>query len=78
MKTRTFKLDKLVRDKIVESTEAQGGVVKYEQLKGAKLRRALVEKLIEETQELKMKGSLSSDELADIKGVLKMVTTYTS
>jgi predicted house-cleaning noncanonical NTP pyrophosphatase (MazG superfamily) len=69
MKTRTFKLDKLVRDKIVESTEAQGGKVKYKILKGDELTGALVDKLIEEAQELK-NADLSVGELADIKELL--------
>jgi predicted house-cleaning noncanonical NTP pyrophosphatase (MazG superfamily) len=68
-KTRSFRLNKLVRDKIVHSTKAQGGTVKYEELKGKKLTRALVEKLIEEAQELK-KANLSVGELADIKELL--------
>jgi predicted house-cleaning noncanonical NTP pyrophosphatase (MazG superfamily) len=51
-KTRSFRLNKLVRDKIVQSTEAQGGTVKYEQLEGKELTRALVQKLIEEAQEI--------------------------
>jgi predicted house-cleaning noncanonical NTP pyrophosphatase (MazG superfamily) len=68
-KTRTFKLNKLVRDKIVESTEAQGGMVKYEKLQGKKLTQALVNKLIEESQELK-NSNLSAEELADIKELL--------
>jgi predicted house-cleaning noncanonical NTP pyrophosphatase (MazG superfamily) len=69
MRTRTFKLNKLVRDKIVENTQAQGGTVKYEQLKGKELTGALVAKLIEEAQEMKKSG-LTAEELADIKEVL--------
>jgi predicted house-cleaning noncanonical NTP pyrophosphatase (MazG superfamily) len=69
MKTRTFKLNKLVRDKIIQSTEAQGGKVTYRQLKGKELRRALVDKLIEEAQELQS-SRLSAEELADIKELL--------
>lgn len=68
-KTRTFRLNKLVRDKIVQSTELQGGIVKYKQLEGKELRKALVEKLIEEAQELK-NSRLSAEELADIKELL--------
>lgn len=69
MKTRTFKLNKLVRDKIIQSTEAHGGKVTYRQIKGKELRRALVDKLIEEAQELK-NSKLSAEELADIKELL--------
>ena len=69
MKTRTFKLNKLVRDKIVESTESMGGTVKHRELKGKELTNALIEKLIEESHELKKNG-LTVEELADIKELL--------
>lgn len=69
MRTRTFKLNKLVRDKIVDSTEAQGGEVKYKQLTGSKLNQALLDKLIEEAKELK-NSEMSVSELADLKEIL--------
>jgi predicted house-cleaning noncanonical NTP pyrophosphatase (MazG superfamily) len=69
MKTLTFKLNKLVRDKIVEMNISYGGKVDYKELKGRQLTNALVDKLIEEAQELK-NGDLSADELADIKEIL--------
>jgi predicted house-cleaning noncanonical NTP pyrophosphatase (MazG superfamily) len=69
MKTRTFNLNKLVRDKIVEYNIGYGGKVKYKTLSGKKLTLALIDKLIEEAQELK-KSDLSADELADIKEIL--------
>lgn len=72
MKTRTFKLNKLVRDKIVESTEAQGGVVNYKKLSGQKLTDALVKKFIEEAEELKV-SELSVDELADLKEIIEQI-----
>lgn len=68
-KTRTFQLNKLVRDKIVESTQAMGGTVKYRELKSQELTNALIEKLIEEAHELKKNG-LTLEELADIKELL--------
>ena len=69
MKTRTFKLNKLVRDKIVENNIGYGGKVKYKTLSGNDLTKALIDKLIEEAKELK-KSDLSAEELADIKEIL--------
>ena len=75
MKTRTFKLNKLVRDKIVQSTESQGGVVRYRTLKGEELTKALVTKLIEEANELKT-SDLSVGELADLKELVEALATH--
>lgn len=50
--SRTFKLNKLVRDKIVEFNIGYGGVVEYKTLSGEKLNNALVAKLVEEAKEL--------------------------
>lgn len=63
---RTFKLSKLVRDKIVQSTEAQGGTVEYHTLRGKKLTKALLTKLTEEANELKA-SDLNVGELADLQ-----------
>jgi predicted house-cleaning noncanonical NTP pyrophosphatase (MazG superfamily) len=72
MKTRTFKLNKLVRDKIVQSTQAQGGEVGYKTLSGKELVDALVAKFIEEAQELRT-SQLSADELADLKEIIEQI-----
>ncbi len=72
MKARTFKLNKLVRDKIVASTEAQGGEVKYKTLGGEKLTQALVTKLVEESKELQT-SELSAGELADLKEIIEQI-----
>ena len=68
-KYRTFKLNKLVRDRIIELTEAYGGKVHSEILSGEKLRLALINKLIEEAQELKT-SEISAAELADLQEIL--------
>jgi len=75
MKTRTFRLNKLVRDKIVESTEAQGGTVKYRTLKGDELTKALLTKLVEEANELKT-SDLSVGELADLKELVEALAAH--
>jgi predicted house-cleaning noncanonical NTP pyrophosphatase (MazG superfamily) len=75
VKTRTFKLDKLVRDKIVESTEAQGGEVKYRVIKGENLTKALLTKLIEEAKELKT-SDLSVGELADLQELVDALAVH--
>ena len=72
MKTRTFRLNKLVRDKIVASTEALGGQVTYKKLGDKKLTEALVTKLVEEAKELEV-SELSAGELADLKEIIKQI-----
>lgn len=72
MKTRTFRLNKLVRDKIVELNIGYGGTVNYKKIKGRKLTAALVDKLIEEAKELKA-SDLSADELADLKEITEQI-----
>ena len=72
MRTRTFKLNKLVRDKIVQSTQAQGGEVNYKTLSGDELNKALVTKLIEEAEELRG-SNFSASELADIKELIEQI-----
>lgn len=69
MKSRTFKLNKLVRDKIVQSTIEQGGAVDYQSLKGKEFTNALVVKLIEEAKELQG-NQLSAEELADLQEII--------
>ena len=69
---RTFELNKLVRDKIVESTKTQGGEVKYKKLGDKKLTEALVAKLVEEAKELKG-TELSIEELADLKEIIEQI-----
>ena len=72
MKTRTFKLNKLVRDGIIEFTIGYGGSAKYKVLKGHKLNEALIDKLIEEARELKNEG-LSVEELADLQEIISQL-----
>ena len=72
MKTRTFKLNKLVRDEIVQSTEVQDGVVNYKKLSGTELTAALIQKLAEEIEELKG-ANFSASELADLKEIIEQL-----
>lgn len=66
-----FKYSKLVRDKIVEHQIASGAVPKYRQLDDEQHKSALVNKIIEEAQEI-----ISSDarerasEIADVQQAL--------
>jgi predicted house-cleaning noncanonical NTP pyrophosphatase (MazG superfamily) len=69
MKPRTFKLNKLVRDKIVQLHLDMGGGVEHKTLKGTELNEALVQKLIEEAVELK-NSELSAGELADLQEII--------
>ena len=73
MQTRTFKLDKLVRDGIVESTESQGGQVEYEVLEGQELIDALVKKLQEEFEELQNGEEPDLEKLADLAEILDSI-----
>jgi len=68
---RTFRLDKLVRDKIVESTEAMGGSADHHVLEGEALTTALRNKLDEEIAELKNGQESSLEKLADIREVIE-------
>jgi predicted house-cleaning noncanonical NTP pyrophosphatase (MazG superfamily) len=72
MKTRTFRLNKLVRDKIIEYNIGYGGKVQYKTLRGEKLNNALVVKLVEEAKELQS-GELSAEELADLKEIIEQI-----
>src|SRR6266576_2989307 len=75
MKARTFKLNKLVRDNIVQSTEDQSGKVNYKTLKGKQLTKALLTKLIEEADELRA-SNLSVGELADLKELVEALADH--
>jgi predicted house-cleaning noncanonical NTP pyrophosphatase (MazG superfamily) len=69
--TRTFNLNKLVRDKIVENLIERGGEVAYEKLEGEQLIEALLAKLHEEVGELG--DEISLEELADIAEVVEAI-----
>lgn len=73
MKNRTFRLSKLVRDKIVERHEDMGGSVVYRQLKGRELIAALANKVIEEARELQ--ENPTADEIADVREALSKIAT---
>lgn len=66
---RTFRLNKLVRDKLVQINLDMGGEVDFKILGSDKLNQALVQKLIEEARELK-NSELSAEELADLQEIL--------
>ncbi len=70
MKTRTFELNKLVRDKIVESTENEGGSAEYRVIEGEELTQAEKDKLLEELGELMDGPEPDLEKLADIREVL--------
>lgn len=72
MKTRTFRLNKLVRDNIVQLHLDMGGEVKYKTLAGKKLTKALLTKITEEANELKT-SDLSAGELVDIKEIIEQI-----
>ncbi len=66
---RTFRLHKLVRDKVIQFTVDQGGEVEATKLAGTDFNKALVTKLIEEATELQ-NAELSVEELADLKEII--------
>jgi len=70
---RTFRLDKLVRDKIVESTETMGGSANHRILEGKELTEALMNKLDEEIVELKNGKGSSLEKLADVREVIEAI-----
>jgi predicted house-cleaning noncanonical NTP pyrophosphatase (MazG superfamily) len=66
-----FKLNKLVRDKIVEDQIAAGGKPTYRLLTDEEHKQALVTKIIEETKELsKASEAAIADEIADVLQVV--------
>ena len=73
MANRTFQLNKLVRDGILESTEAIGGVVYYETVQGVKKADLLIDKLFEEIQEFDQSRDVK--ELAQILGIFGALAT---
>lgn len=75
MKTRTFKLNKLVRDKIVPIHLEMGGEVSYKTVKDNKLTKALLTKLIEETRELKA-SDFAASELADLQELVDALANH--
>ena len=77
MKTRTFKLNKLVRDNIVKYHLEIGGEgsVKHKTLSSDKLTKALLTKLREEANELKT-SSLSVGEIADLQELVDALAAH--
>lgn len=67
---RTFRLDKLVRDKLVLMMQEMGQAVKYRVLDDEEYQQALQDKLVEETSEFNFKSPTALDELADLKAVI--------
>ncbi len=68
-KPRTFKLNKLVRDKIINAHIDEGGSVSSINISGNRLNSELIKKLQEEAKELK-NSKLSIEELADLQEIL--------
>jgi predicted house-cleaning noncanonical NTP pyrophosphatase (MazG superfamily) len=69
MKDRTFKLNKLVRDKIVRDHIDSGGKVKFRRLSAQEKRQALTDKIIEETKEL----AISEEILEEVADLLEVI-----
>jgi predicted house-cleaning noncanonical NTP pyrophosphatase (MazG superfamily) len=66
-----FKFNKLVRDKIIEHQLASGAVSAYRQLNPDEHRRELINKIIEEAQEiLQAKPEEVAMEIADVQQAL--------
>jgi predicted house-cleaning noncanonical NTP pyrophosphatase (MazG superfamily) len=72
-KTRTFRLGKIVRDKLVARHEDMGGSVIHRQLEGSELITALANKVIEEAKELQ--ENPTADEIADVREALSQIAT---
>ncbi|MDO8591869.1 MAG: nucleoside triphosphate pyrophosphohydrolase [bacterium] len=68
MKTRTFELNKLVRDGIVESHRDMGAEVDYAILTGPAKARAITGKIVEEAIELDASPTL--DEIVDLQELI--------
>lgn len=71
-KTRTFQLNKLVRDGIVEDIITGGGSVKWEKLEPGEFRRMLIMKLREELDELE-RASTRKDTISELGDILEAV-----
>jgi predicted house-cleaning noncanonical NTP pyrophosphatase (MazG superfamily) len=67
--TRTFRLNKLVRDKIVQNHLDSGGKVKFRRLAKKEKRQALANKIVEEAKELATSKEIL-EELADLQEVI--------
>ena len=74
MRTRTFRLNKLVRDKIVQY-HLDMGDAKYKTLKDSELTNALLKKLVEEAAELK-NSDLSVGELVDLQELVDALAAH--
>jgi predicted house-cleaning noncanonical NTP pyrophosphatase (MazG superfamily) len=66
---KTFRLQKLVRDKIVQDHLDLGGEVIFKRLSKKEKRQALANKIIEEAKELKSSEEIL-EELADVQEVI--------
>lgn len=67
----TFKLNKLVRDQIIEKIKDRGGSAEYVVMEGKVYQQALVQKLKEEIRELQDAPlETFEDELADVQEIV--------
>ncbi|MBX4190960.1 nucleoside triphosphate pyrophosphohydrolase [Candidatus Saccharibacteria bacterium] len=77
MKVRMFRLNKLVRDKILKSNLDMGGKVNYKILNGDKLNKALLKKIVEEAKELEQETELTAGEIADLQEIIdQLIKNY--
>lgn len=74
MKTRTFRLNKLVRDKIVANHIESDGQVKTRRLSPKQKRPELLKKIIEEAKECLKSGEIL-EEIADIQEAIDQLIT---
>lgn len=70
---RTFKLNKLVRDKIFTSMQDLGQKVTYHRLSDEDFLKSLQEKLLEEAKEFNPDDPKAADELADLLEVIEQL-----
>jgi predicted house-cleaning noncanonical NTP pyrophosphatase (MazG superfamily) len=71
---RQFRLDKLVRDDLVDWMQDNGQQVEFRVLEGDDYLQALKDKLVEEVAEFDPSKPTALNELADLKEVLEQTT----
>jgi len=77
MAKRTFKFDKLIRDKILDMMHSTGYIVHDKKLTGKELIEALKNKLLEEAHEVVQAKSVEElkEELADLQEVVSALVS---
>src|SRR5579884_1388775 len=70
---RTFKLEKLIRDKVLTSMQELGQKIVHRRLSDEEFLKELKRKLLEEAQELNLDDAKLADELADLLEVIETI-----